>query len=178
MHASCSGPRARALAHFRRIERTFTSARARFVGKCSPVLLLGGFDLAVTRFSGRRAPPREGPAFMREACSHEVISHGFWPGSGPMQSPAFYACAVPAPPGFDAIPVKPAAAFITRSSESSSCRMKPSGPRTIRIARCANSSTARSARRDAGRLGSRGARSGFTVGRVLDPSRSRYAVTQ
>ncbi|HEX2460873.1 MAG TPA: DUF5996 family protein, partial [Vicinamibacterales bacterium] len=58
-----------------------------------------------------RAPPREGPAFMREAYSHEVISHGFWPGSGPMQSPAFYAYAVPAPPGFDAIPVKPSAAF-------------------------------------------------------------------
>jgi len=65
----------------------------------------------VTRFSGRRAPPREGPAFMREAYSHEVISHGFWPGSGPVQSPAFYAYAVPAPPGFDAIPVKPEAAF-------------------------------------------------------------------
>ena len=42
----------------------------------------GGFDLAVTRFSGRPAPPREGPAFMREAYSHEVISHGFWPGAG------------------------------------------------------------------------------------------------
>ena len=58
-------------------------ARAlRFVGKCSPAhFFWGGFDLAVTRFSGRRAPPREGPAFMREAYSHEVISHGFWPGS-------------------------------------------------------------------------------------------------
>jgi uncharacterized protein DUF5996 len=93
-------------------ERTFTSARAGFVGKCSPVhFFWGAFDLAVTRFSGRRAPPREGPAFMREAYSHEVISHGFWPGSGPMELPAFYAYAVPAPPGFDAIAVKPAAAF-------------------------------------------------------------------
>ena len=55
----------------------------------------GGFDLAVTRFSGRPAPPRDGPAFMRGACSPEVISHGFWPGGGPVQEPAFYAYAVP-----------------------------------------------------------------------------------
>ena len=93
-------------------ERTFNAARADFVGKCSPVhFFWGGFDLAVTRFSGRLAPPREGPAFMREAYSHEVISHGFWPGSGPVQEPAFYAYAVPAPAGFDTIPVKPPAAF-------------------------------------------------------------------
>jgi len=49
----------------------------------APCFFLGSFDLAVTRFSGRPAPPREGPAFMRDAYSHEVISHGFWPGSGP-----------------------------------------------------------------------------------------------
>src|SRR5437762_2887110 len=55
--------------------------RCGFVGKCSPVhFFWGSFDLAVTRFSGRPAPPRDGPAFMREAYSHEVISHGFWPG--------------------------------------------------------------------------------------------------
>jgi hypothetical protein len=112
-HASYNPVHARELWRiFVASERTFTSARARFVGKCSPVhFFWGGFDLAVTRFSGRRAPPREGPAFMREAYSHEVISHGFWPGSGPVQSPAFYAYAVPAPPGFDAIAVRPAAAF-------------------------------------------------------------------
>jgi hypothetical protein len=55
----------------------FTGTRCRFIGKCSPVhFFWGAFDLAVTRFSGRPAPPREGPAFMREAYSHEVISHG------------------------------------------------------------------------------------------------------
>ena len=93
-------------------ERAFSAARCSFVGKCSPVhFFWGSFDLAVTRFSGKPAPPRDGPAFMRDAYSHEVISHGFWPGSGPVQSPAFYAYAVPAPPGFEAIAVKPAAAF-------------------------------------------------------------------
>jgi Family of unknown function (DUF5996) len=93
-------------------ERVFSSARCRFLGKASPVhFFWGGFDLAVTRFSGRRAPDREGPAFMREAYSHEVISHGFWPGSGTVKEPAFYAYAVPAPAGFEAIAVEPAAAF-------------------------------------------------------------------
>ncbi|MEP6593576.1 MAG: DUF5996 family protein, partial [Acidobacteriota bacterium] len=52
-----------------------------FIGKSSPVhFFWGSFDLAVTRFSGRPAPPRDGPAFMQDAYSHEVISHGFWPG--------------------------------------------------------------------------------------------------
>src|SRR5215470_11227075 len=80
-------------------ERVFTRARCSFVGKASPVhFFWGSFDLAITRFSGRMAPPRDGPAFMREAYSHEVISHGFWPGSGPgtafgpgpLDEPAFY----------------------------------------------------------------------------------------
>jgi hypothetical protein len=96
-------------------ERVFSAARGRFIGKCSPVhFFWGAFDLAVTRFSGRTAPPREGPAFMRDAYSHEVISHGFWPGSGPVQEPAFYAYAVPAPAGFDGIDVKPPEAFYHR----------------------------------------------------------------
>src|SRR5712691_4762126 len=74
------------------IERVFTRARSRFIGKCSPVhFFWGGFDLDVTRFSGRTAPPRAGPAFMREAYSHEVISHGFWPGSAPLLEPALFA---------------------------------------------------------------------------------------
>jgi hypothetical protein len=95
-----------------RCERIFTASRATFLGKSSPVhFFWGSFDLAVTRFSGRPAPPREGPAFMREAYSHEVISHGFWPGSGPMQEPAFYAYAVPAPAGFETMAVRPAAAY-------------------------------------------------------------------
>ena len=72
-----------------RLERVLSDCRCQFVGKCSPThFFWGAFDLAVTRFSGRRAPPREGPAFMREAYSHEVISHGFWPGSGPVLEPA------------------------------------------------------------------------------------------
>ena len=65
----------------RSMARVLTETRCSFVGKASPVhFFWGGFDLAVTRFSGRPAPPREGPAFMREAYSKEVISHGFWPG--------------------------------------------------------------------------------------------------
>lgn len=94
------------------VEEVFTSGRCSFVGKCSPAhFFWGSFDLAVTRFSGRRAPPREGPAFMRDAYSHEVISHGFWPGSGPILEPAFYAYAVPEPEGFKAARVQPGAAF-------------------------------------------------------------------
>ncbi len=98
-----------------RVERAFTRGRCSFVGKCSPVhFFWGSFDLAVTRFSGRRAPPREGPAFMREAYSHEVASHGFWPGSGPVLEPAFYAYAVPEPAGFRDARVRPEAAFYHR----------------------------------------------------------------
>jgi hypothetical protein len=97
------------------IERVLTSARCPFIGKCSPVhFFWGSFDLAVTRFSGRTAPPREGPAFMRDAYSHEVISHGFWPGSGPVLEPAFYAYAVPEPAGFKDARVEPSAAFYNR----------------------------------------------------------------
>jgi hypothetical protein len=97
------------------IERVLTGARCLFVGKCSPVhFFWGSFDLAVTRFSGRRAPPREGPAFARDAYSHEVISHGFWPGSGPVLEPTFYAYAVPEPPGLKDAAVQPSAAFYHR----------------------------------------------------------------
>jgi hypothetical protein len=93
------------------VERVLAASRCSFVGKCSPVhFFWGAFDLAVTRFSGRLAPPREGPAFMREAYSHEVISHGFWPGSGPVLEPAFYAYAVPEPAGFKQAAVLPASA--------------------------------------------------------------------
>jgi hypothetical protein len=96
-------------------ERVFTAARCEFIGKASPVhFFWGAFDLASSRFSGKTAPPREGPAFMREAYSHEVISHGFWPGSGPVAEPAFYAYVVPAPPGIAAVTVQPAAAYFHR----------------------------------------------------------------
>jgi len=97
------------------VEEVYTRGRCSFVGKCSPAhFFWGGFDLAVTRFSGRPAPPREGPAFMREAYSHEVISHGFWPGSGPVLEPAFYAYAVPEPAGFNELRARPEAAFYHR----------------------------------------------------------------
>lgn len=97
------------------IERVLTAARCEYYGKISPVhFFWGGFDLAVTRFSGRRAPPREGPAFMREAYSHEVISHGFWPGGAPMPEPVFYAYAVPEPAGLKEASVEPAATYYHR----------------------------------------------------------------
>jgi Family of unknown function (DUF5996) len=98
-----------------RIEEVFTRDRCAFVGKCSPThFFWGSFDLAVTRFSGRLAPPRDGPAFMRDAYSHEVISHGFWPGSAPVLEPAFYGYAVPEPAGFKEAKVKPEAAYYHR----------------------------------------------------------------
>jgi hypothetical protein len=94
------------------VHRALTACRSGFIGKCSPVhFFWGSFDLAVTRFSGRPAPPREGPAFVRDAYSHEVISHGFWPGSGPLLEPAFYAYAVPEPEGLKTAPVRPDGAY-------------------------------------------------------------------
>jgi len=99
-------------------ERVLSKFRARFLGKVSPVhFFWGSFDLAVTRFSGRRAPPHTGTAphvanwVMREAYSHEVSSVGFWPGDAGMPMPAFYAYAYPEPPGFDRAPVRPAGAY-------------------------------------------------------------------
>jgi hypothetical protein len=97
------------------VARVFTDCRSSFVGKCSPVQFFwGSFDLAVTRFSGRPAPPRDGPEFMQDAYSHEVISHGFWPGSGPVREAAFYAYAVPEPDGLKAVSVRPEGAFYHR----------------------------------------------------------------
>lgn len=94
-------------------DKIFKQFRARFIGKCSPVhFFWGSFDLAVTRFSGRRAPERpQADAITREAYSHEVISHGFWPGSGSIQAPAFYSYTTPAPPGLDKAPIRPSQAF-------------------------------------------------------------------
>jgi len=93
--------------------KIFTEFRSRFIGKCSPVhFFWGSFDLAVTRFSGRRAPEREGADMItREAYSHEVISHGFWPGSGNVTAPAYYAYAAPEPDGFPKAPIQPGSAF-------------------------------------------------------------------
>jgi Family of unknown function (DUF5996) len=95
-----------------RVSRILQDFRAGFIGKCSPVhFFWGSFDLAVTRFSGRRAPERPGAdPITREAYSHEVISHGFWPGGGAVPSAAFYAYAAPEPAGFKEARVSPAAA--------------------------------------------------------------------
>ena len=94
-------------------DRVMKAFRARFIGKASPVhFFWGSFDLAVTRFSGRRAPPHPGsplaPASVSaEAYSHEVSSCGFWPGA-PGMAPMFYAYAYPEPPGFAEADIRPA----------------------------------------------------------------------
>lgn len=94
------------------IDDVFKQFRARFIGKVSPVhFWWGSFDHAVTRFSGRQAPPRKvTDAWTQEAYSHEVISHGFWPGGNGQQA-AFYAYSAPAPAGLGEAEVKPAEAF-------------------------------------------------------------------
>ena len=99
-------------------DRVFKEFRSRFAGKCSPVhYFWGAGDLAVTRFSGRRAPPHPGGVpnlpdwVVREAYSHEVSSCGFWPGGGAVPYAAFYSYAYPEPAGFAQAPVAPAAAF-------------------------------------------------------------------
>ena len=99
------------------MQPVFEEFRGRFVGKCSPVhFFWGSFDLAVSRFNGARAPERSETdpvmkRIMREAYSHEVISHGFWPGGGPVPEPVFYAYIVPEPDGFKTAAVRPEAAF-------------------------------------------------------------------
>jgi len=98
-------------------DTVFREFRARFIGKCSPVhFFWGSFDLAVTRFSGRRAPVKpDADSITKEAYSHEVISVGFWPGDGEViKDAAFYAYAAPEPPGFSNGPVQPAKAFYSK----------------------------------------------------------------
>lgn len=94
-------------------EKVLQKFRAQFIGKCSPVhFFWGSFDIAVTRFSGRPAPPRpDADLITREAYSHEVISHGYWPGQGPLQKAAFYSYTAPAPEGLASAVVRPAPAF-------------------------------------------------------------------
>ncbi len=98
------------------VDAIFKEFRSRFLGKASPVhFFWGSFDLAVTRFSGRRVPERPGAdSITREAYSHEVISVGFWPGGGDMKGAAFYAYAAPEPAGFGDRPVLPAKAFYSK----------------------------------------------------------------
>jgi hypothetical protein len=96
------------------VERVFVRFRSRFLGKVSPVhFFWGAADLALTRFSGRRAPLHPGGVphlpdeVTREAYSHEVSSAGFWPGGGGVEEACFYAYAYPEPPGFRAAKVAP-----------------------------------------------------------------------
>ena len=93
------------------VDAVFQQFRAQFIGKSSPVhFFWGSFDLAVTRFSGRKAPPREGAdSITREAYSHEVSSVGFWPGAG-IAGPAFYSYMAPEPQGFREAQVQPTGA--------------------------------------------------------------------
>jgi hypothetical protein len=98
-------------------DRVFTAFRSRFLGKCSPVhFFWGAFDLAVTRFSGRPAPPHPGGVphlpdwIAREAYSHEVCSAGFWPGGGAVPYPVFYSYAYPEPDGYRHAQVRPSGA--------------------------------------------------------------------
>ena len=97
-----------------RIDAVFNEFRTAFLGKVSPVhLFWGSFDLAVTRFSGKRAPLHPGGIpnlpddVTREAYSHEVSSAGFWPGGGGIAEPCFYSYAYPAPEGFKDAQVGP-----------------------------------------------------------------------
>ena len=102
------------------IDDVFKVFRSRFIGKSSPVhFFWGSFDLAVTRFSGRLAPPRNDAdpvlrKIMQEAYSHEVISAGWWPGGGEMKDAAFYCYAAPEPQGFGKTKVHPDAAFYNK----------------------------------------------------------------
>jgi hypothetical protein len=100
------------------VERVLFQFRTSFIGKCSPVhFFWGSFDLAVTRFSGRRAPLHPGgvpylpDAVAQEAYSHELSSAGFWSGNAVVPYPAFYSYAYPEPPGFAQAAVRPTEAF-------------------------------------------------------------------
>ena len=102
-------------------DRVFKRFRSGFIGKCSPVhLFWGALDLAVTRFSGRRAPEHPGgipnlpDRVTREAYSHEVSSAGFWAGGGAIAYPAYYSYAYPEPPGFGEARVVPSPAFYSQ----------------------------------------------------------------
>ena len=118
-HSSYDGDHAQALWRaLLQTQRVFTRFRADYLGKASPVhFFWGSFDLAVTRFSGRTAPPHPGgmPNFpddvAREAYSHEVTSCGFWPGNRAAPSPIFYAYAYPTPEGFQDAKIEPAESF-------------------------------------------------------------------
>jgi hypothetical protein len=101
-----------------KIDEVLKEFRARFIGKVSPVhFFWGSFDMAVTRFSGKVAPERPGADLItREAYSHEVISHGFWPGNKDMEA-AFYSYTAPEPAGLAEATVLPASAFYSKEQK-------------------------------------------------------------
>jgi hypothetical protein len=124
------------------ITTVLSEFRGGFLGKSSPVhFFWGSFDLAVTLFSGRRAPPMpDADAITREGYSHEVSSVGWWPGDPSTKYPAFYAYASPEPAGFATAPVHPAAAFY--DTEASQFRLRyddvrlASSPRQVLLDFC------------------------------------------
>ena len=120
-------------------ERLFTAFRSGFCGKCSPVhFFWGSFDLAVTRFSGRPAPPHPGGvphlpnSVAREASFQEVRSLGFWPGNATMPQAIYYSYAYPEPPGIPGGEVSPEEASYDPSCTNSCSLTKPCGRRPIR----------------------------------------------
>jgi len=123
VHASYDGDAARRFFKILvNVDRVLKQFRTGFLGKASPVhFFWGSFDLAVTRFSGRRAPrhpggvPHLADAVATEAYSHEVSSAGFWPGGGAIDYPAFYSYAYPEPAGFRTTTVRPGAAFFSEA---------------------------------------------------------------
>ena len=123
VHASYDGDAARRFFKILvNVDRVLKPFRTGFLGKASPVhFFWGSFDLAVTRFSGRRAPrhpggvPHLADAVAAEAYSHEVSSAGFWPGGGAIDYPAFYSYAYPEPAGFRTTTVRPGAAFFSEA---------------------------------------------------------------
>jgi hypothetical protein len=121
VHASYDAAQAHRFWHvLTQVDQVFAVFRGRFLGKASPVhFFWGGFDLAVTRFSGRRAPPPPSNPMIpdpvnREAYSHEVSSCGFWPGNGGFGQAAFYCYAYPQPAGFAEAPISPGAAYYSK----------------------------------------------------------------
>ena len=123
-------------------DRVMNEFRARFIGKASPVhFFWGSFDLAVTRFSGRTAPPPKGVTpnvagwVMAEAYSHEVSSCGFWPGNGGYGRAAFYVYAYPEPAGYGDTRLQTPVPSTTRISGNSYCPMTLCGRPVIRT-RC------------------------------------------
>ena len=127
-------------------DRVLKAFRARFIGKASPVhFFWGSFDLAVTRFSGRRAPPHPGgvpnlPDWVaREAYSHEVSSCGFWPGGEAHAAAVFYAYAYPEPEGFSTAPVRRRPRATAPNWGSSSCRTTRCGEPAPPMRRCSSS---------------------------------------